>query len=200
MRKRLCALVLICAVGMVLQGCGSKNETTDSKKSENAKATTEAQETTTEETTTEAAKEETTESQQATTEAASAKTTESQKESMTEAQKESTTEAQKESTTEAQEVDPLNMNVTKEQAYDGVNNYCHSNYDWSVAEDDPSIMYVEMGEETEEDYLVIFHSYTGSIVYFNVDKRSGRVNMSEYVPSLDVTDQAGSFNLFEYLK
>ena len=192
MRKRLCALVLICAVGMVLQGCGSKNETTDSKKSENAKATTEAQETTTEETTTEAAKEETTESQQATTEAASAKTTESQKES--------TTEAQKESTTEAQEVDPLNMNVTKEQAYDGVNNYCHSNYDWSVAEDDPSMMYLEMGEETEEDYLVIFHSYTGSIVYFNVDKRSGRVNMSEYVPSLDVTDQAGSFNLFEYLK
>ena len=192
MRKRLCALVLICAVGMVLQGCGSKNETTDSKKSENAKATTEAQETTTEETTTEAAKEETTESQQATTEAASAKTTESQKES--------TTEAKKESTTEAQEVDPLNMNVTKEQAYDGVNNYCHSNYDWSVAEDDPSMMYLEMGEETEEDYLVIFHSYTGSIVYFNVDKRSGRVNMSEYVPSLDVTDQAGSFNLFEYLK
>ena len=192
MRKRLCALVLICAVGMVLQGCGSKNETTDSKKSENAKATTEAQETTTEETTTEAAKEETTESQQATTEAASAKTTESQKES--------TTEAKKESTTEAQEVDPLNMNVTKEQAYDGVNNYCHSNYDWSVAEDNPSIMYVEMGEETEEEYVVIFHSYTGSIVYFNVDKRSGRVNMSEYVPSLDVTDQAGSFNLFEYLK
>ena len=192
MRKRLCALVLICAVGMVLQGCGSKNETTDSKKSENAKATTEAQETTTEETTTEAAKEETTESQQATTEAASAKTTESQKES--------TTEAKKESTTEAQEVDPLNMNVTKEQAYDGVNNYCHSNYDWSVAEDNPSMMYLEMGEETEEDYLVIFHSYTGSIVYFNVDKRSGRVNMSEYVPSLDVTDQAGSFNLFEYLK
>ena len=61
-------------------------------------------------------------------------------------------------------------------------------------------MYVEMGEETEEEYVVIFRSYTDSFVYFNVDKRSGIVNMSEYVPSLDVTDQAGSFNLFEYLK
>lgn len=192
MRKRLCALVLICAMGMVLQGCSSKNETTDSKKSESTKATTEAQETTNEEVTTEATKEEITESQQATTEAASATTTESQKESAT--------EAQKESSTEAQDVDSLNMNVTKEQAYEGVNNYCHSNYDWSVAEDNPSIMYLEMGEETEEEYMVIFHSYTGSIVYFNVDKRSGRVNMSEYVPALDATDQAGSFHLFDYLK
>ena len=198
MKKRLCALVLIGAMGMALQGCGSNNEVTDSKLSKSTEAATETQETTTEEATRKTAKEETTESQQATTETASTKAAESQ-ESTSEAEKESTTEAKNESATEAQEVDPLNMNVTKEQAYDGVNNYCHSNYDWSVAEDDPSKMYLEMGEESDEDYLVILHSYTGSIVYFNVDKRSGRVNMSEYVPALDLTDQAGSFHLFDYL-
>lgn len=32
-------------------------------------------------------------------------------------------------------------------AYEGVSNYCHSAYDWSMAEANPSMMYVEMGEE-----------------------------------------------------
>ena len=36
-------------------------------------------------------------------------------------------------------------------AFEGVSNYCHSAYDWSVAKDNPDIMGVEMGEET--DYL-----------------------------------------------
>ena len=30
--------------------------------------------------------------------------------------------------------------ITAETAYEGVNNYCHSTYDWSVAEENPSIM------------------------------------------------------------
>ncbi len=34
-------------------------------------------------------------------------------------------------------------------ALKGVSNYCHSAYDWSAAEDNPSIMYVEMGEDTK---------------------------------------------------
>ena len=45
-------------------------------------------------------------------------------------------------------------------AYEGVYNYCHSTFDWSIAEDNPSIMYVEMGEEVESEYQVVFHSYT----------------------------------------
>lgn len=49
-------------------------------------------------------------------------------------------------------------------ALKGVSNYCHSAYDWSAAEDNPSIMYVEMGEETDSAYQVVFRSYTyGSI-------------------------------------
>ncbi len=27
--------------------------------------------------------------------------------------------------------------ITKEMAYEGVSNYCHSAYDWTVAEDNP---------------------------------------------------------------
>ena len=36
--------------------------------------------------------------------------------------------------------------ITAEMAYEGVNNYCHSHYDWSVAEENPDVMYVRMGE------------------------------------------------------
>ena len=34
--------------------------------------------------------------------------------------------------------------ITAEMAYEGVNNYCHSEYDWSIAEENPSMMYVEV--------------------------------------------------------
>lgn len=37
--------------------------------------------------------------------------------------------------------------ITSEMAYEGVNNYCHSAYDLSIAKDNPDIMYVTMGEE-----------------------------------------------------
>ncbi|MCR5469845.1 MAG: DUF1294 domain-containing protein, partial [Prevotella sp.] len=39
--------------------------------------------------------------------------------------------------------------ITKEMAFEGVNNYCHKEYDWSVAKDNPDIMYVQMSEETD---------------------------------------------------
>ena len=90
--------------------------------------------------------------------------------------------------------------VTEEMAYEGVNNYCHSTYDWSIAKDNPSIMYVEMGEETESEYQVVFRSYTGAFVHFYVDKSSGRTKMVEKVPTLDVEEDAGTINLFDYLE
>ena len=85
-------------------------------------------------------------------------------------------------------------------AYEGVNNYCHSEYDWSVAKDNSSMMYVKMGEETDAEYQVEFRSYTGAFVYFYVDKTSGATRMVEYVPNLDVKNEVGTINLFDYLK
>ena len=90
--------------------------------------------------------------------------------------------------------------ITPEMAYEGINNYCHSQYDWSSAEDNPSVMYVEMGEETESEYQVIFRSYTGAYVYFYVDKTTGATRMVEYVPALDVKNEAGSIDLFDLLE
>ena len=84
-------------------------------------------------------------------------------------------------------------------AYEGVSNYCHSEYDWSIAEDNPDIMTLEMGEETDSAYQVVFRSYTGALVYFYVDKASGSTRMVEYVPTLDIQNDAGTINLFDYI-
>lgn len=90
--------------------------------------------------------------------------------------------------------------ITAEMAYEGVNNYCHSEYDWSIAKDKPDIMYVEMGEETDSSYQVIFRSYTGAQVNFYVNKESGTTRMEEYVPTLGVKNDAGTIELFDYIK
>ena len=90
--------------------------------------------------------------------------------------------------------------ITAEMAFEGVNNYCHSAYDWSVAKDNPDIMYVQMGEETDSAYQVVFRSYTGAFVHFYVDKTSGTTRMVEEVPSLNVEEEAGTINLFDYLE
>lgn len=90
--------------------------------------------------------------------------------------------------------------ITAEMALSGVSNYCHSEYDWSIAKDNPSIMYVEMGEETDSTYQVIFRSYTGALRYFYVDKASGSTRMEVYVPSLNIKSDEGSIDLFDYIE
>ncbi len=97
--------------------------------------------------------------------------------------------------------------ITAEMAFEGVNNYCHKEYDWSVAKDNPDIMYVQMGEETDSAYQVVFRSYTGAFVHFYVDKTSGTTKMVEKVPSLNIEEDdgeyqssAGTINLFDYLE
>ena len=90
--------------------------------------------------------------------------------------------------------------ITAEMAYQGVSNYCHSKYDWSIAEDNPSVMSIEMGEETDSTYLVVFRSYTGAFVNFYVNKTSGTTRVEEYVPVLDIKSESGTIELFDYLE
>ena len=46
--------------------------------------------------------------------------------------------------------------------------------------ENPDIMYVQMGEETDSTYQVVFRSYTGAFVNFYVDKATGTTRMEEY--------------------
>ena len=90
--------------------------------------------------------------------------------------------------------------ITEDLALKGVRNYCHSAYDWSIAENNPSIMNVTMGEASETEYQVIFRSYTGALVYFYVDKKSGTTRMVECVPNLGIENEAGTIELSDYLE
>jgi len=89
--------------------------------------------------------------------------------------------------------------ITAEMALEGVNNYCHSEYDWSVAEDNPDIMSVTMGEETDSAFQVVFRSYTGAYVYFYVDKETGTTRMVEHVPAMNIENEAGTISLLDYV-
>lgn len=100
---------------------------------------------------------------------------------------------------DAQTEDTL-RNITEQMAFDGISNYCHKEYDWSVAKDNPDMMYLQMGEESDSAYQVVFRSYTGAFVHFYVDKTSGITRMVEKVPSLHVEEAAGTINLFDYLE
>ena len=90
--------------------------------------------------------------------------------------------------------------VTEENAYEGVSNYCHQTYDWSIAQKNPSIMYVEMGAESDSAYEVVFRSYTGATVHFYVDKKTGNTRIVEKVPVLNIENETGTIDLLDYLE
>jgi len=48
--------------------------------------------------------------------------------------------------------------------------------------------------------IVVFRSYTGATVHFYVDKHTGVTRMVEKVPLLDIENETGRINLFDYLK
>ena len=90
--------------------------------------------------------------------------------------------------------------ISAQMAYEGVSNYCHSEFDWSPAQENPLIMYVALADSTDTEYKVVFRSYTGALTYFHVDKESGSTRMVEFVPALNIENEAGSINLRDYLK
>ena len=57
-----------------------------------------------------------------------------------------------------------------------------------------------MGAESDSTYEVVFRSYTGATVHFYVDKHTGVTRMVEKVPLLDIENETGRINLFDYLK
>lgn len=97
--------------------------------------------------------------------------------------------------------------ITEEMAFEGVSNYCHEEYDWSVAKDNPGMMYLQMGEESDSTYQVVFRSYTGAIVHFYVNKASGTTRIEEEAPFVPVEEGDGVYSssaetidLFDYLE
>ena len=86
--------------------------------------------------------------------------------------------------------------LTKEKAYEAIQNYCNETYGYSP---ESSSMYLEIGDEIDNEYQIRFRSYTGAFVYFYIDKETGVARMVEKVPELDVEEESGTINVFDYL-
>ncbi len=56
-----------------------------------------------------------------------------------------------------------------------------------------------MTNVTETEYELTFRTYTGVTVHFHVDRSSGQTRIVEFIPALDREEEAGSFDLFDYL-
>ncbi len=115
----------------------------------------------------------------------------------------STEESQNEEPMTEEKVAIVNFSatgITAEMALQGIDKYCHSTYDWSIAEENPEMMYVQMGEETETEYKVVFRSYTGAFVNFYVDKTTGTTRIVEKAPNMEEETETGTINLFDYLE
>ena len=101
--------------------------------------------------------------------------------------------------TESSNKDSSENKITKDMALKAVEKYCHEIVDWSMAEENPDIMYVQMGEETDDTYQVVFRSYTGSFTYFDVNKKDGTTKMTDYLPYLNIREESGTINIYDYL-
>ncbi len=86
--------------------------------------------------------------------------------------------------------------LTEEKAYEAIQNYCNETYGYTP---ESSSMYIEIGDEIDNEYQMRFRSYTGAFVYFYIDKATGDARMVEKVPDLDVEEESGTINVFDYL-
>ena len=60
-------------------------------------------------------------------------------------------------------------------------------------------MYVTKGNETDTDYEIIFRSYTGAFVYFDVNKENGNCSIIEENPITKEKEISGSISIYDYL-
>ncbi len=87
--------------------------------------------------------------------------------------------------------------ITKEMALEGTGNYCRLAYGWTGGDGDGS--YLSSGDETDSELIVVFRSYTGTVVTFFVEKADGSTRITEYVPILSTETEAGTIDLFDYI-
>ena len=104
-----------------------------------------------------------------------------------------------EDTTEAEKETSAESALTADMAYEGVSRYCRIELGFRPDDAAAFDTGLTFEGETEEAYQIRFRSYTGAVITFYVDKGSGVTRMEEYVPALDITSEAGSFDLADYL-
>ncbi|MCR4947143.1 MAG: hypothetical protein K5929_09415 [Lachnospiraceae bacterium] len=94
--------------------------------------------------------------------------------------------------------------LTGEEALTAVENYCYeANPDLEgIVEDGEYEVYWDIASEAEDEIVILYHSYTGSLNRYYIDPVSGDTYVTEFVPGItDEEEQTEeSFNIFDYLE
>lgn len=96
--------------------------------------------------------------------------------------------------------------MTQQQAYDAVVKYCKTTNPYiEDAINNGSMLYWAVGDtegDTEGDtYTIIYRSYTASFVYYHVNRISGNVTTTEFVPGITDGEVPSdiTFNAWDYI-
>lgn len=118
----------------------------------------------------------------------------------TESLVENTTEATTEEVTTQEQV-TLDA-YSDDQIVTAVERYCRSQNPDLNNMDGEYNFYWTMDQVTDEEYKVLFRSYTAALTYYHINKSTGNVTTTVVVPaiSLDETDDPETFNIFDYLE
>ncbi len=119
-----------------------------------------------------------------------------------------TTESLMENTTEATTEEVTTQEQVTLDAYSddqivaAVERYCRSQNPDLNNMDGEYNFYWTMDQVTDEEYKVLFRSYTAALTYYHINKSTGNVTTTVVVPaiSLDETDDTETFNIFDYLE
>ncbi len=178
MKKRICILIAAALTGAALWGCGAKGETADSMRqtaSQNGVPESER-----------------TESQASTAESSESRDSESNA---------SGNDIPDSGISESKDADmdsSSESGITGPMALKGVRNYCGSVYRLSTDDGQTGDIDIEIGEITDAAYQLSYRSYTGAVVNFYVDRTTGLTRVTEYVPGLEIENEAGTFSILEY--
>lgn len=179
MKKKISVLVMIVFVISVVSGCMFDDRQSTSEMVQELTEITQI------ETTSEAI-----------TESFAENTTEDATESLAEATTEATTE---EMTTQEQ----VTLDSYSEgQIVAAVEKYCRSQNPDLNNLDGEYDFYWTMDQVTDEEYKVLFRSYTAAMTYYHINKLTGNVTTTVVVPaiSLDEMDDPETFNIYDYIE
>lgn len=94
--------------------------------------------------------------------------------------------------------------ISQDQALKAIVNYCcKANPDLtSVAEAGEYATYWDISSEDDQQFVVVFRSYTGAIVRYYIDKETGDTHVTEFVAGImeeeEPTDE--KFNVKDYME
>ena len=92
--------------------------------------------------------------------------------------------------------------LSDEQAVAAIQKYCYSaNPELEdMVESGEDTIYWELSSSDEQEIVVVYRSYTGSVNYYYIERSTGETYVTEFVPGISEEEERTdeSFNVWDY--